>query len=118
MSLVKTTFLSLIATSVKMLSLLVINKVVAVTIGPSGVAMIGQYQNFSQVAMTAAQGGLNQGIIKYTAEYKSEEEKLTQLFSTAIKTSLFCSILVGLISVIASSYFADYFLKSVERSFY
>ena len=45
MSLVKTSFLSLIATSVKVLSLLVINKVVAVTIGPSGIALIGQFQN-------------------------------------------------------------------------
>lgn len=117
MSLIKTSFLSLIATSVKMLSLLVINKVVAVTIGPSGIAMIGQYQNFSQVAMTAAQGGLNQGVIKYTAEYKSDEDKLSELFSTAIKTSLFCSAFIGFLSVAASSYLAEYFLKSNEYQY-
>ncbi len=117
MSLVKTSLLSFIATSVKMLSLLVINKVVAVTIGPSGVALIGQFQNFSQIAMTVSQGGLNQGVIKYTAEFRDDQVKLSALFSTAFKTALVCSLIVGAFCVFASSYLSQYFLKSNDYEY-
>ena len=112
MSLIKTSALSFLATAVKMLSLLVINKVVALTIGPTGVALIGQFQNFSQVAMTAAQGGVNQGLIKYTAEYKEDEDKLTTLFSTAVKIYLVCSFIVGFSTIIFAEYLSIYFLDS------
>lgn len=44
MTLIKTSILSLIATFFKMLSGLVINKAVSVYIGPSGLALIGQFQ--------------------------------------------------------------------------
>ena len=117
MSLVKTSFLSLIATSVKVLSLLVINKVVAVTIGPSGIALIGQFQNFSQVAMTVSQGGLNQGVIKYTAEFSDDQGKISSLFSTAFKTALVCSLIVGVFCIFASSYLSQYFLKSNDYQY-
>ncbi|MCV5857016.1 O-antigen flippase, partial [Escherichia coli] len=64
MTLVKTSLLSLIATFFKMLSGLVINKVVSVYIGPAGLAVIGQFQNFSQLVQIAAQGAINNGVVK------------------------------------------------------
>ncbi|EJG0004581.1 O-antigen flippase, partial [Vibrio parahaemolyticus] len=45
MNLIKTSFLTLIATAIRLISGLVINKAISVFIGPSGLALIGQFQN-------------------------------------------------------------------------
>jgi len=117
MTLIKTSILSFISTVIKMLAGLVINKAVAVYIGPSGLALIGQFQNFSQLVMTAAQGAINSGVTKYTAEYGKDDKRLPTLLSTASKISLFSSVVVGAGIVLFSNYASLHFLKSEEYSY-
>lgn len=97
MTLLKTSILSLLATMMKLLAALVINKFVALYIGPSGLAFIGQFQNFVQLAMTAGQGAINTGITKYSAEYRDDYLRLRPLLSTGVIISCVSSISVGLI---------------------
>lgn len=117
MTLIKTSLLSLIATFFKMLSGLVINKAVSVYIGPAGLAVIGQFQNFSQVVLIAAQGAINSGVVKYTAEYGQDSPKIPSLFSTALRISLISSIIVGFLLIIFSSFFSKNILDNIEYSF-
>lgn len=117
MTLIKTSILSFIATATKMISGLIINKAIAVYIGPVGLALVGQFQNFSQLAMTAAQGAINNGVTKYTAEYGKDHERIPILFSTAAKISLFSSLVVGSGIVLFSSYASLHFLKSTNYSY-
>ncbi|PIP98808.1 MAG: O-antigen flippase [Piscirickettsiaceae bacterium CG_4_10_14_3_um_filter_44_349] len=117
MTLVKTSILSFIATAIKLLAALVINKAVAVYIGPTGLALVGQFQNFSQLVMTAAQGAINSGVTKYVAEYGKDGERIPILFSTASKISLVSSVIVGAGIVLFSSYASEYFLKSEDYSY-
>ncbi|WGL95360.1 O-antigen translocase [Arsenophonus nasoniae] len=100
-----------------MLSGLVINKAVSVYIGPAGLAVIGQFQNFSQIALILSQGAINSGVVKYTAEYRGEEKKLSILFSTALKVTLFSSLAVGVILIIFSSYWAVQVLSNIDYTF-
>lgn len=117
MTLIKTSILSLIATFFKMLSGLVINKAVSVYIGPSGLAIIGQFQNFSQLVLIAAQGAINNGVVKYTAEYGKESKKLPSLFSTSIRISLSTSIIIGFILAIFSRFFSLRILENIQYQF-
>lgn len=117
MTLVKTSILSFIATAIKMVAGLVINKAVAVYIGPSGLALVGQFQNFSQLVMTAAQGAINSGVTKYAAEYGKDGERIPILFSTASKISLVSSVIVGAGIVLFSGYASEYFLKSGDYNY-
>ena len=117
MTLVKTSILSFIATAIKMIAGLVINKAVAVYIGPSGLALVGQFQNFSQLVMTAAQGAINSGVTKYAAEYGKDNDRIPILFSTAAKISLFSSVVVGVGIVLFSNYASLHFLKSEDYSY-
>lgn len=117
MTLIKTSVLSFIATVIKLLAGLVINKAVAVYIGPSGLALVGQFQNFSQLVMTAAQGAINTGVTKYAAEYGKESDKIPILFSTASKISLFTSVTVGIGIIIFSNFASEYFLKRENYSY-
>lgn len=100
-----------------MLSGLVINKAVSVYIGPAGLAVIGQFQNFSQLILVAAQGAINNGVVKYTAEYGRESEKLPSLFSTSIRISFTTSIIVGCILAIFSNFFSLKILDDVQYQF-
>lgn len=117
MTMIKTSILSFIATAVKILAGLVISKAVAVYIGPIGLALVGQFQSFSQLALTIAQGGINTGVTKYTAEYGKDNKKIPTMFSTAGKISLFSSITVGLTIILFSNYASLYFLKSEDYGY-
>ncbi len=117
MNLVKTSVLSFIATVIKLLSVLVINKAVAIYIGPAGLALVGQFQNFIQLVMVAAQGAISSGVTKYTAEYGKDNERIPILFSTAGKISLISSVVVGIGVAILSEFASLHFLKSIEYSY-
>ena len=73
MTLIKTSLLSSVAVFVRLLTLLGINKVLAIFVGPSGYAAIGQFQNAIQMLTTFATGALSSGVTKYTAEYHNDE---------------------------------------------
>lgn len=117
MNLVKTSILGFIATAIKMIAGLIINKAVAIYIGPAGLALVGQFQNFSQFVMTAARGAINSGVTKYSAEYGKDDERIPILFSTAARISLFSSIFVGAGIVLFSNYASLHFLKSEDYSY-
>ncbi|NRN30286.1 O-antigen translocase [Photorhabdus heterorhabditis] len=117
MTLFKTSILSLIATAFKMLAGLVINKAVSLYIGPAGLALIGQFQSFSQLIMIAAQGAINNGVVKYTAEYGPNDSKTPALFSTAAKISLITSIIVGILLILLSQTAAKEILLDIKYQY-
>lgn len=94
---VKVFSLTSISTLVKMCTGLVSVKIVASIIGPAGVALVGQLNNFSTIALSLATGGINSGITKYVAEYKSDSSKVKQYLATAFRITVVCSLLVGLV---------------------
>ena len=100
MTLIKTSFLSAIAVVIKMITLLGINKVLAIYVGPSGYAALGQFQNAIQMITTIASGAVNTGVVKYTAEYAEDEKRQYAVWRTAGTISLFGSVVmaIGLIA--------------------
>lgn len=117
MTLVKTSILSFFATATKMLSALVINKAIAIYIGPTGLALVGQFQNFIQLIMVAAQGAITGGITKYTAEYGSKSERLPVLLGTATRIGITTSTLVGVLIFIFSEYLSVLVLESSDYDY-
>lgn len=117
MNLLKTSGLTFIATVIRLFVGLVINKAISLFVGPSGLAVIGQFQNISQLAMVASQGAINKGVVKYTAEYSKNEEGLTTLLATAIKITIACSVIVGVALILLSGYLSNEFLTDKNFSF-
>ncbi len=115
MTLIKTSILTAISTVIKVIVGFVINKIIAMYIGPSGLAVIGQLQNFISVITTFSNGATTQGIIKYTAEYQSIEEK-QKIFSTSIVISLVCSCIISVLLFIFSDYLSVLILKDTQYS--
>lgn len=106
MKLLKTSFLSAIITFIRISSGFVANKIVAIITGPSGITLIGAFVNFISIVLTFSNGAINTGVVKYTAEYEGDEDKLKSLFSTSLKISIYCSLFFGLVLIFLSPYLA------------
>tara|TARA_B100000886_G_scaffold340059_1_gene307720 strand:- start:3705 stop:4907 length:1203 start_codon:yes stop_codon:yes gene_type:complete len=100
-----------------MFALFVINKLLAIYSGPTGIAIIGQFQNIIQISNGLSQGGVNYGITKYTAEYKDNFEKVISLWSTGLKVTLFCSSIMSILLIFFSEIISKYFFESSEYSY-
>lgn len=111
MTLIKTSLLNGIAVIVKMLTLLGINKILAVYVGPAGYAALGQFQNAVQMITTFASGAINTGVTKYTAEYHDQPEQQRLVWRTAGSITLVGSLLVSVVIAVLNRQLADWFLK-------
>lgn len=111
MTLIKTSLLNGIAVVIRMLTLLGINKILAIYVGPSGYAALGQFQNAVQMITTLASGAINTGVTKYTAEYHEDETKQHAVWRTAGTISLTGSVLVAIAVIAFNKPLAVWFLK-------
>ena len=72
MTIKSTFFLTTLHTVVKVLSGVVLNKFIAVYAGPSGLAILAQFQNFSGIVTGFSNGSIQTGVVKKTAENDSK----------------------------------------------
>lgn len=79
---------------------LIVQKYIAVTLGPAGMAIIAQFQNYVSILTTISTGGIGQGIVKYTAEFSDKKEEVRKYISNALYTTLFFTIAVSVLQVI------------------
>lgn len=111
MTLIRTSLLNGIAVAIKMLTLLGINKILAVYVGPAGYAALGQFQNAVQMITTFASGAINTGVTKYTAEYHDDEAKQHRVWRTAGTIALAGSLVTGALIAVFNQPLAAWFLK-------
>lgn len=96
---VKVFSLTALSTIVRMLTGLISVKVVAVIIGPAGIALLGQLGNFSTIVQNFATLGINNGVTKYIAEFKDNESQIKRIISTAFRIAIIGSLTVGVFMV-------------------
>jgi PST family polysaccharide transporter len=97
MDLIRTSLLNGIAVTVRMGTGLVLNKIMAVYVGPAGYAVVGQFQNVAAMIIAFASGTLATGVTKYTAQYHSDTGQRTTLWRTAGTLTVACSFLAAAI---------------------
>lgn len=102
-----------LSTIVRMLTGFVSVKVVSIIIGPAGVAMVGQLNNFVTMAQNFASAGINSGITKYIAEYKGQEVVKSYL-STSLRMIIGCSLLFGLLIICFNGILSERIMQDVE----
>lgn len=114
MTLIKTSLLNGIAVAIKMLTLLGINKILAIYVGPAGYAALGQFQNAVTMITTFASGAINTGVTKYTAEYYQDEERQRLVWRTAGTIALLGSLVTALLIAVLNKPLATWFLKDAS----
>lgn len=107
MNLIKTSFYTSISTAITFISGFIVTKVVAVKIGPSGMAYVGQYQNSIAILAMFSTCAITSGVIKYLSTYKEDKEKQQQVITTSISIILLCSLAVSLFVLLTSGYLSE-----------
>jgi PST family polysaccharide transporter len=92
MNLVKTSLWNGIAVVVKVSSSILLNKLLAVMLGPAGYTLIGQFQNAVGLVSSLVSGTVTTGVTKYTAEYFDDKPRQQTIWQTACRLMLYTSL--------------------------
>ncbi|WP_281260334.1 O-antigen translocase [Arcticibacter pallidicorallinus] len=93
-----------LSTFVRMLTGFVSVKVIAIMVGPSGLATLGQLNNFATIMLMLASGGINNGVTKFISEFNNvDEEKVRKYTGVAIQIVLVCSLMAGIFLIAFNS---------------
>ncbi|MFV8350252.1 O-antigen translocase [Flavobacterium sp. GT2P42] len=96
---------------------LITSKLLAVFVGPSGMALVGNLRNFLTSLEGVSTLGFQNGIIKYVVENKKNEEQLKKIISTIfISLVVVASVLSGVLYFFASYWNYQIFGGNVEYS--
>lgn len=114
MNLLKTSALNGIAVLIKTATMFILNKILAVYVGPSGYAAIGQFQNFIQIITAFAGSSVNTAVVKYTAEYYEDESKQRAIWKTAGTLVVLFSTIVAFFLLIFQRQLSLYIFKTTE----
>jgi PST family polysaccharide transporter len=91
-----------------------IQNLLAETIGPVGIAKVGQIRSALAMLMSTSSFGIFNGIVKYTAELKDEKEQLQKMFSTAFIFLLFGVLISSSILFFFSETISIYLFSSED----
>ncbi len=83
---------------------LITSKLLAVFVGPSGMALVGNFRNFVGSLESISTLGFQTGIVKYVAESKEDKSQLQKIVSTVFVSLLFVAIVLSGILYFFASY--------------
>ncbi len=115
--LVKVSSLNAVSTVIKMLTGLVSVKVVAAIIGPAGIALLGQLNNFSTITLGVSSAGINAGMTKYVSEYSNSRKKYLLFLGSGYWITILFSILTSIVLIIGAGYFSKLILLDEKYRF-
>lgn len=85
---------------------IVSTKIISVFLGPSGMALLGSFRNFTSMNKSIATLGINNSLIKLFVENKNDKKELAILYSTFFWVFLVVSIFVGGITLVFANDFS------------
>jgi O-antigen/teichoic acid export membrane protein len=87
-------------------------KVLAVYAGTEGMAAFGQLASAANIFMALASGAINTGVTKYIAEFSDDKIKQQVVVATAIKITVYCSVIIAVILILTADQFGNYLFKA------
>ncbi len=111
----RVTSLNTISVLVRIAGGVAASKIIALFIGPSGLALIGNFRNFLSSVDTVATLGLQNGIIKYVAENEKDRNKLAKVLTTVLTTLLILIIIVSIALFFLSGYWSRWIFNDHDE---
>jgi PST family polysaccharide transporter len=108
----KITSLNSLSVVFRLFTGLITSKVIAIFIGPSGLALLGNFRNFVGFFETVSTLGFQNGIVKYTAEKKEKETELKHYVATIFIAVFVVSILLSGLLFFISDYWNEFVFGS------
>lgn len=107
MSLAKTSVWNGFAMVIKLIASLLANKVVAVWLGPNGLALYGQFQSIMTLVNGLASSPGQAGVIRMTASHLEQPEQLALYWAAAFRAVLVSSCIMSVLGVLSSWWIAN-----------
>lgn len=108
--LIKSSFLNAISVVVKIATGFVLNKVLAIYVGPGGFAQISQFQNIINIFVGLSSNGIGNGVTKYIAENGLNSTKARSVISTSLATTILCCLIFSIVILLSA--------KSISARFF
>lgn len=106
MSLRRAASMSMVQTVASVATSFLSVKITSVFLGPAGMGLLGQLQQFVAMTQGAVGGGLNTGLIRRTAQHSADPQARARLLGTAMRLVLAAGIPVALTVVLLSGWLA------------
>ena len=100
----KISFFNSFSVLARVISGWVINKVIAIYIGPEGTSISEQFRNFLQTAQGFATLGISEGVTRYSAKYQNNKKQLSSFLASAYKIVLITSIILSVLIIAFSGF--------------
>lgn len=81
----------------KTISQFIISKVLAINVGPAGLAILGQLSNVINIFQSIASAGVSLGVTKYVAEFENDSMLQRRVVNNAFKLVLFFSLVTTVV---------------------
>lgn len=99
---------------IRLISGFILSKMIAIFIGPQGIALVGNLRSFLTSIQSIASFGIQKGVIKYVSEYKNEPNELEKIISTTFFLGVLSAISVSVILIFFANFFSIYIFNSIE----
>ena len=98
MNFINSALLTGVSTLIRVISNVVLTKVIAISFGPSGMVLFGHINNLVSFVRVFSTGGVQHGTVTLVAENENNNQQLP--INASIQISLFCSVIIGFILII------------------
>lgn len=92
-------------------------KIVAVFLGPEGMALLGNLKNSLALLGLGATSGVDQGMLNYQSKYQNSKGLLQKLYGTSLAFSLVGSIVVFCVLFFGSNFWSNYLFGTPSFSY-
>ena len=100
-----------ISAASRIVSALIVNKIAAIYIGPTGFALIGQFQNFSAIVLAIGGNCYSNGIVRRVVETRERgEQAVSSIISTCLVVVVSSSALVATVIYLGRGLVVQYLL--------
>lgn len=94
---------------------LISSKVIALFVGPQGLALLGNLRNVMTSLETITTLGFQNGIVKYVAENNTEKEELKKVISTVLISVTIVALVLSVLLFFMSTYLNDIIFGSAFK---
>lgn len=92
-------------------------RIVAQFLGPSGMALIGSFKNFTALFKSLSTLGVNASLVRLFIENKNDKTELSKIYSTFFWIFIMISVSLGLLIALFSGFLSDFLFANPDYGF-
>jgi len=108
----KASYFNAIIVVARAFSGIVLSKVIAFLLGPSGLALMGNLRSFIQAVSSFTASGYQNGTVRYVSEFIENKKEKDKVIATIFQLSLGFSLIIGIVLWLFASTWSIYLFKT------